>query len=190
VERTSDGVIQLRRLNEPGASPLRPNDKFRIEGKVDPPTYLYVVWVDPDHDVTPVYPWNAAKGWGTRPAEEKALGKVSLPPDVGERYTAPKAKPGVATMVLFARSTPLEATDDDVKKWFETLPELPLPSGGDAAAVWFDDYVEVRDPNRLRTFGVVGSDDAFSKWQGLLQQSLHPVASFQTAVSFARTGRK
>jgi serine/threonine protein kinase len=191
VERTDqDGKIRLLRLNEAGALPLRQTDKFRIEGRVDPPAYLYVVWVDPGHDVTPVYPWDAKSGWGSRPAKEEPVGAVSLPPSAGNRYTAPDARPGVATIVLFARPTPLDVPDEEVRKWFEDLPDLPLPAGGEQAAVWFDDYVEVRDPDRPRTFGEVGSDDPFARWQGQLQKVLGDKAAFQTAVSFARTGGK
>jgi serine/threonine protein kinase len=191
IERADeDGKVRLLRLNEPRALPLRKTDKFRIEGRVDPPAYLYVVWVDPGHDVTPVYPWDPTTGWGSRPAEEKPVGRVSLPRTAGNRYTAPEAKVGVATMVLFARPTPLDAPDEVVRGWFENLPELPLPVGGEKAAVWFDDYVEVRDPDRLRTFVEVGADDAFARWQGHLQAALGSRAVFQTSVSFARTGRK
>jgi hypothetical protein len=84
----------------------------------------------------------------------------------------------------------LDVPDEVVRKWFEELPDLPLPADGERAAVWFDDYVEVRDPDRPRTFGVVGSDDAFARWQGQLQKVLGDQAAFQTATSFARTGRK
>lgn len=189
VERMDGAKPRLVRLNETGALPLKQTDKFRIEGEVDPPAYLYVVWVDPERDVTPVFPWNATKGWGSRPTKEEPVGKVSLPPNVGNRYTAPAAKPGVATMVLFARPVPLDVPDDVVKEWFESLPDLPLPTGGDRAAVWFDNFVEVKDPSRLRTFGEVGSNDAFAQWQGKLQKAMGKV-DFQTAVSFARTGRK
>jgi hypothetical protein len=192
VERIDpNGKTRLLRLNQPGALPLRKTDKFRIEGEVDPAAYLYVVWVDPGHDVTPVYPWDPKVGWGSRPAKEEPVGRVSLPPSAGNRYTAPDAQPGVATMVLFARPTPLDVPDEVVRGWLEGLPDLPLPAGGEQAAVWFDDYVEVvRDPDRPRTFGEVGSDDAFARWQGQLQQVLGGQAVFQTAVSFARTGRK
>jgi CHAT domain-containing protein/tetratricopeptide (TPR) repeat protein len=37
---------------------------------------------------------------------------------------------------------------------------------------------------------VVGSEDAFARWQGQLQKVLGDRAAFQTAASFARTGRK
>lgn len=190
VERRTDGRLLLLRLNEAGALPLRPDDKFRIEGTIEPAAYVYVVWVDPGHDLTPVYPWDPKVGWGSRPAAESLTDRVSLPADAGRRYEAPKAKPGVATIVLFARPAPLDVPDDVVKGWFERLPDLPPPAGGDRAAVWFDDYVEARDPLRLRTFGEVGSDDAFARWQGELRKALGDKAAFETAVSFARAGGK
>ncbi len=193
IERSYEkNKARLLRLDESDALPLKNDDPFRIEGEVDPPAYLYVIWVDPQHDITPIYPWNpAAKDpWATRPAkvDEKMVGKISLPPDVSKRYTATEAKPGVATMVLFANPEPLDISNEDMKKWFESLPDLPLPAGGNKAAVWFDDYAEVHDPLRRRTFGVVDSNDAFARWQGQLQKHFQGKAAFQTAVSFARTG--
>jgi hypothetical protein len=181
---------KLLRLNQPGALPLRKDDKFRVEGRVDPAAYLYLFWVDPGHDVTPVYPWDATKGWGSRPAKEEPVGQRSLPPSAGNKYTAPDAKPGVATIVLLASPTPLDVPDSFFKECFEGLPDLPLPAGGEQAAVWFDNFVEVQDPDRARTFGVVGSSDPFARWQGQLQKALGGKAVFQTAVSFARTGGK
>jgi len=189
IARTKDDPLQ--RLNEAGVLPMRLDDTFRIEGKVDPPAYVYVVWVDPDHDITPVYPWDPKMGWGSRPTDEKPVSKVSLPPKLSNRYTASTAMPGVATMVLFARPTPLDVPDVEVEKWFKNLPELPLPPRGDNAAIWFDNYLESSDPSRRRSgFGEVSSVDAFARWQVQLQNSIGTNASFQTAVSFARTGRK
>jgi hypothetical protein len=174
------------RLIDPGALPLRQMDEFVIEAKVDPPAYLYVVWVDPGHDVTPVYPWNPVKGWGTRPATEEPRDR--LPPLARGPFRAPQAKPGVATMVILARPTPLDAPDDEVRGWFERLPDLPLPPGSEGSAVWFDDYAESIDPDRPRTFERVGASDPFARWQGQLQKSVGGKAAFQAAVSFARTG--
>jgi hypothetical protein len=192
VERPDpDGKVRLLQLSEPGALPLRKTDKFRVEAQVEPPAYLYVVWVDPGHDVTPLYPWNQLRGWGSRPAAEEQVARLRLPQDVKNQfYRAPDAKPGVATIVLFARTKPLDVPDEEVRKWFEGLPDLPLPPGGEHAAVWFDDYVEVKDPDRPRTFAEVESDDPFARWQGRLQKVLGDRAAFQTAVSFARTGGK
>ncbi len=179
----------LLRLNDPRALPLRLEDKFRIEATVEPPAYLYVVWVDPCKDVTPVYPWNPKEGWGTRPDKVHPTGKVSLPPNAGERYRARDAKPGVATMVLLALPIPLDVSDDVVSGWFEALPDLPLPPGGERGVVWFDNYAAVTDdPGRPRAFEVVPTGDTFARWQGQLQKAVGERAAFQTAVSFARTG--
>jgi serine/threonine protein kinase len=188
VER---GPGRLLGLNDEGALPLRKGDKFRIEGEVIPAGYLYLVWVDPGHDVTPVYPWNPASGWGSRPATETPVDKLSLPTDpVNNRFRAPKAKAGVATMVMFVRQTPLDVPEDVVRGWFENLPELPLPEGGEQAAVWFDNFVEAYDAHRTRTFATVGTDDPFAKLQGQLKRALGDRIVFETAVSFARTDSK
>jgi hypothetical protein len=191
VERTNPaGGVHLLRLNQVGALPMRKDDKFRIEGRVEPEAYLYVIWIDPGQDVTTVYPWDAKKGWGSRPAKEESVTRISLPRNAGNRYTALDAKPGVATILLFARPTPLDVPDTVVQKWFEGVPDLPLPAGGEHGVVWFDNYVEVRDMDRPRTFGEVVSNDPFARWQGQLQKVIGGQAAFQTAVSFARTGGK
>ena len=189
------GAPQLLRLNEAGALPLKRLDEFRIEGEIDPPAYLYLVWVDPNHDVTPVYPWDPTAGakqtdpWTTRPAQEEPVGKLNLPS--GERsYRAPKARPGVATMVLLARPSPLDIPDSQVRTWFESLPDLPLPPGGEGGVVWFDDYAPSTDPLRRRTFEAVGGNDPFVRWQVQLQKTIGHAFSYQTSVSFARTGSK
>jgi hypothetical protein len=193
--RAIEGREQLLRLNEYGALPLRQNDRFIIEAEIDPPAYLYVVWVDPDHDVTPVYPWNPTGGpqkldpWKTRPPQEQRVDRVTLPPNVENRYRAPAAKPGMATIVMFARAAPLDVPDAEVEKWFKDLPELALPAGGAGAVVWFENFRETDKPNWLRAGFVEGaSTDAFTRWQAQLQKAMSEKGQFQTAVSFARTG--
>jgi hypothetical protein len=191
IEREiAPGMKKLVRLDNSLALPLSPKDKFRIEGTIDPPAFLYLFWIDPGGDVTAVYPWNAEEDWGSRPAEETPTPTVSLPTIVSDRFTAPPANAGVATFVLFARPTRLEATNEEVKRWFAGLPDLPLPPGGERVAVWFDNYQEANDPGRTRTFGKATTDDPFALWQGRLQKAVGDKASFQTAVSFARGGGK
>jgi hypothetical protein len=99
-----------------------------------------------------------AKGGGSRKKNEQPIRRLSLPEN-GDRYQALEApRPGVATMVLFAGTTPLDVADEVVESWFKSLPELPLPAGGDKMAVWLDNFQEqVRDRDRLRDFGVVGA---------------------------------
>ncbi|QJX00765.1 serine/threonine-protein kinase [Frigoriglobus tundricola] len=189
------GTPQMVRLNQAGALPLTRSDEFRIEAEIDPPAYLYLVWVDPNRDVTPVYPWDPTAGakqvdpWTTRPAQEESVGTLNLPRGA-QSYLAPKSRPGVATMVLLARPTPLDVPDSQVKGWFEALPDLPLPPGGDTGVVWFDDFTPSADPFRRRTFETVGGDDPFVRWQAQLQKTIGRTFAYQTSVSFARTGNK
>jgi hypothetical protein len=94
----------------------------------------------------------------------------------------------VATVVMLASPTPLDVSDDVVKGWFEALPELALPANGNSAAVWFENFTEVNEPDRLRTFEKVGADDPFAQWQRQLKTAVGDKVKFQAAVSFARTG--
>jgi hypothetical protein len=173
---------------------LKENDGYVIEAKVDPPAYLYVVWVDPKHDVTPIYPWDPTGGpgkldpWKTRPAKEAPVAKIRVPAP-SDVYYAPDAKPGVATIVLFARRIPLDVPHEVVRGWFEKLPELELAPEDEGAAVWFDDFRKVTDDDLRRgTFGVRRQTDPFAVWQGQLSDALGKHAVCQSAVSFARTG--
>jgi serine/threonine protein kinase len=185
---------QLVRLSNLGALPLRENDGWVIVGEVDPPAYLYVVWVDPNHDVTPVYPWDPTGGprdsdpWQTRPATESPVPRIRVP-EPGRVYSARDAKPGVATVVLFARRTPLDVPHGVVRAWFESLPELVLAPEDEGAAVWFDDFRKVTgDDLRRGTFVVKEQRDPFAAWQGRLYRVLGDHVNCQSAVSFARTG--
>ena len=191
VERNDqNGKKRLFNLNEAGALPMRADDKFRIEGELDSPAYLYLVWVEPNHDITPVFPWDPKAGWESRPAKQLKQSRISLPPNRGKLYTVPDAKDGIATVVLFATSTPLDVPDEVICSWFQQLPELELPAGAENAVVWFENYLEVRTTDRLRTFGEVGADDLFAQWQGKLQEVLEEHAEFQASISFARVQSK
>ncbi len=82
-------------------------------------------------------------------------------------------------MVLFARPTPLDVSDDVLERWFKELPDLPPLPGGDGSAVWLDDYAVVTtDPARRAGFVREASDDPFERWQGQLQKSLGERAAF------------
>jgi serine/threonine protein kinase len=189
--RGVDGKLRGVRLNTAGALPLRTEDLFRIEGRIDPPAYLYVLWMDPDHDVTPVYPWDPTKGWGSRPASEVPRQTLRIPEDAGSPwYKVVDAKPGVATVVMIATSQPLGVSDEVVRTWFEGMPNLPIPPAGEQGAIWFDNFIEVHESDRARLFELVESADPFTRWQSQLQKALGDEVEFQTSVSFTRTGQK
>ena len=60
------------RLNQPGVLPLKPGDRFAVEAEISPPAYLYILWIDADGSVDPVYPWRRGH-WDDLPPEEKPV---------------------------------------------------------------------------------------------------------------------
>lgn len=188
VERFAS--TKLLGLNQLGALPICTGDKFNIDVTVSPAAYVYVVWIDPGHDVTPVFPWDPKIGWGSRSNSEKPLEKpLTLPTGTDRRYEAPETKTGIATIVMFATKSPLSLTDTQLSDIFSGLPELPLPDNEEQGVVWFENYREVRDPDLVRTFKVVESGNPFARWQSQLQEKLGENVIYQTSVSFARLGR-
>jgi hypothetical protein len=187
VERSDSA--RLVGLHESGALPICAGDKFNIDVQISPAAYVYVIWIDPGRDITPVFPWDPKIGWGSRPQSENTLSQtLTLPMGTNQRYEAPETKAGVATIVMFATGSPLRLTDDQLSDIFSNLPELPLRDNEESGVVWFENYREVRDPNRVRTFNVVQSGDPFALWQGQLKERLGNQVTYQCSVSFARQG--
>jgi Protein kinase domain len=98
------------RLNQPGVLPLKPGDRFAVEAEISPPAYLYILWIDADGSVDPVYPWRRGL-WDDRPAEEKPVEQVRRPVlserQFGGTFGIKESQPGMETLVMLARKTPL-----------------------------------------------------------------------------------
>src|SRR5262249_30325840 len=122
VWRTGPGGAATRmRLTDPGALPLRPGDQFRIEAAGDRPAYPYPFWIHTEGKAVPVYPWQPGQ-WGTRPAEERPVTELELPPTVGKGYTIDGDRPGMETLILLACDERLDLPDEQVQRWFAGLP--------------------------------------------------------------------
>src|SRR5262249_17343221 len=100
-----------RRLNQDGALPMQPDDKFRIRVELNQPKYVYVFIIEPDGTSDPYYPWDNN---GKRdPPAEKLVQSLELPAAADEGYTRPKTAPrGMQTLVLLVRDKPLPADFD------------------------------------------------------------------------------
>jgi hypothetical protein len=184
------GAPRRQRLSDEGALPLRPGDQIRIEAKVTPAAYLYLFWIDTEGEAAPVYPWDPAKGWDARPAEEAARDELSLPASETKGYTLEGNQEGMETLLLLARPSPLDAGDADVRRWFAGLvPQRPVQDA--RAAVWFENGKVVQHDARRRRqwFKETQIDDPVLRMQELLRERLQPHAVFTTAVSFAKQGK-
>jgi hypothetical protein len=176
-------------LHDPRAMPLRPGDLFKITAEIDPPAYLYLIWIDEKGQAVPVYPWVPGK-WGTRPAEEMPLPRLEIKAPNGNYLKVTGDAAAMETVLMLARPTPLQASDAEVQGWFAGLG--PLPLRGAKARVWFEDFDLVRnDPTRGFSY-----DDDLQKptsplgLQGVLRGRIGSAAAYSRAISFARLGKK
>jgi hypothetical protein len=173
-------------LDDPGAMPLRAGDEFCIEADLNRPAYLYVLWIDTDGQVLPVYPWRPGH-WEDRPAEERPVARLRRPEALDEFYKVPKGTPGMETLVLLTRETPLPP-DVDLRA---ELGPLPRPAVQELrATAWFENGVPVRNRRgREGRFDVTRREDPVLLTQQRIREKLGPHFPYVLAVSFANQGQ-
>ncbi len=96
---------------------------------------------------------------------------------------------GMETVLMLARSTPLPASDDEVRGWFAGLE--PLPLRGERARSWFENFdLREFDPTGTTRSVEAGDGPAAGTPRGLqaaLKRKVGPV-ELSGAISFARLG--
>jgi len=204
VLKSKDGTRRRLRLQDPGAVPLRAQDEFRIEARLDRPAYLYLFWIGSEGKVAPLYPWKE-HDWSRRPAEERKVTGAELPEIVDQILEIPASPPGLETLVLLAREdSPLPRADE--AKLAEGLSGVPIPLPvATNKAVWIEDGEEVvfdptggakRDPggdDAALTRGIPSpearkSDDPVLRIRALLGERVKPLGSYSQAVLFPNQG--
>jgi hypothetical protein len=188
-QKVGDAARRLR-LRDEGALPLVIGDKYRIEAKVSPASYVYLFLIDDNGEANPVYPWNPRGGWNTRPPQEEPQTEVSLPPRADQGYTIREESSGMWTILLLARATPWTVPDEEIRGLFAGLPpQRPVPNP--RAAVWFENGRVVKhDELRRPQFVEEEIDDPVLRLQGLLRERLQAHASFTAGVSFAKQAKR
>jgi hypothetical protein len=133
-DRDSTRFVSIR---EPGALPLRTGDRFQVEARLNRPAHVYLLWLDTDGRVLPLFPSGAST----------PLDYLLLPvpdPVHGERPWVLEGEPGLETIVLLADDDPR----DDVVQSLTTGPgsglsRVPLVVLGAAdRADWFSSRQE------------------------------------------------
>jgi hypothetical protein len=176
------------RLHQDGALPLRVGDRIRIEASLNRPGYLYVLWIAPEGTATPLYPWTPGH-WEQRPEVEERLGRLGLPRDPTRAASMPPGMPGMDTLLLLVRDSPLPAdVAADLPRLLADLPRQQQQNS--QAAVWFQDWEVLRDvPERAAPhFDDQDLDDSVLLLQRLLKERLQPHFVYSRAVSFATGG--
>jgi serine/threonine protein kinase len=173
-------------LEDAGALPLKPGDEFCVEAELSRPAYVYVLWIDTEGNVQPVYPWRPGH-WESRPPHEEPVQRLRRPEQLDRFYKISRGPPGMETLVLLARETPLPREVDLRAE----LGDLPQPRAQNLqAAAWFHNGVPVRNRrNRAGSFDETQRDDPVLVTQEHIRARLGKYFPYTLAVSFANRGR-
>lgn len=179
-----------RKLNDPAALPMAPGDWLRIDVSLNRPAYCYVVWIDTEGRVTPLYPW-LDDDWTQRPKTETPQDRLILPDQPGGGLAAAPLGPGPAgmeTLLLLTRDDPLPV-EFDLAGLIGQFPPQKAPNP--RAAAWFENGVLVtkevdRGPIRLDQARTI--DNPVLQTQALLRTKLGDLFSYTRAVSFSNRG--
>jgi hypothetical protein len=186
MSRPQDPRRQLLRLADPAARPLRAGDEVRVEAEVTRPAYLYVLWIDTQGKVLPVYPWREGE-WSQRPEPEEPVQRLRLPEKAGDVWPIQSGPAGMETLALLVRETPLPREDNLEALLGELGPQL-LQDPQDVA--WFENGAVVRG-EKDRAANLKNPQPASNPLlgtQALLWEKLQPKGTFLRAVSFGNLG--
>jgi hypothetical protein len=203
VVKSKDGTRRRLRLEDPRAVPVKAEDEFRIEARLDRPAYLYLFWIGSEGKVAPLYPWKE-HDWSQRPAEEKMVTGAELPEILDDVLEMAASPPGLETLVLLAREdSPLPREDE--ARLAQALAGTPVPWRSEFnRAIWIEDGEEVTfeptaGPRRDRagdealSRGIPSpkarkSDDPVLRVRALLRDKVKPLGSYSQAVVFPNQG--
>ncbi len=188
-----------RRVEELGALPGLPGEWVHIEGRVSEPAYLYLLLLDSQGEVSPLYPWNLAKrelDLSDPPPAQKPRRVVVSPTDPN-REAAEMGWPlddhtGLETILLLARRTPLPATIKLVEVIGDRLPPTQMHDPREVVTRGFDTDQPVGQLNVGHNRGL--GKEAERRDDPLLQlmARLRDQAGFEMirAVRFAHQGKE
>jgi len=113
-------------VEAPGALPVRAGGIMSLEVRLNQPAYAYLVWLDCEGQVLPLYPWNPESLEHKdihQPPPTRQAAKLVYSPLLGGGWTFGK-RGGVETVLLLARRSPLESKT----QLGSLLTPLPLPA--------------------------------------------------------------
>jgi hypothetical protein len=100
-------------VQEPESLPVRNGEQVHIEARLSRPAHVYLLWVDGEGAVTPLYPWNRGQrievdDVGAPPPAVGAREVVHSPAAVDRGWPV-EGPSGLETVLLLAREEPLPA---------------------------------------------------------------------------------
>ena len=125
------------------ASPLRVGDKIRLSVFLSEPSFVYVLWLDPDGELLPIYPWENGD-WQSRPDDEQRVDRLDLP-SLLSTWTIGPGEAGAATVFVFGRRDRFLPEANITSLLPERSPQTGEPF---SQVVWFENGKEVRSTAR------------------------------------------
>ena len=183
----NDPHRQNKHLNDPDVLPLKPGDLFAVEAQLDRPAYCYVLWIDADGTVDPVYPWKPGH-WEERPADEQPVAHLRRP-EASDRFAKIKeSAAGMETLVLLVRDTPLPP-NVDLRTELGPAPAQALQTL--RSTVWFENGEVVKgETGRSATdWDEAKVDDPVRATLEQIRSRLGRWFPYTRAVSFADRGK-
>ncbi len=127
-----DPSRQNLRINDPQARPLRAGDMIRLAVQLDRPAWIYLLWIDAEGKVDPVYPWDPG-AWETLEPPATPIDRLALPEDANFGWPI-VGQDGMETVLLLVRAEPLP-DDVELRELLSDLPAQPMQDP--RALVWF-----------------------------------------------------
>jgi hypothetical protein len=190
MTRPGDAVRQRIRLDDPASRPLQVGDQVRVIAKVYRPGYLYVLWIDAQGEVLPVYPW--LKGDWKRRRQEQALAGLDLPEEseTGGIPIEPDAQgknpQGMESLLLLVRETPLPGEVDLAKLLAGLEPQERAKEEDLLAVAWFENgqVVQNEKERKPNLKDIREADNPLLRLQRTLHERLSKHFAYTRAVMF------
>jgi hypothetical protein len=149
----TDGRRRGVGIREDGVLPLRAGDQVRLEVDLNLPAYAYVVWIDSEGAVSPVYPWQRGD-WSQRPTSEAPVERLSLPAAADQAWTVKESPAGMETIVLLARTEPWH----EAEEFFGSLGQLGKQAGNRPSVLeWRNGGIWLREHSPTRAADFAGT---------------------------------
>jgi hypothetical protein len=109
IVRPPERAVEPLAVEEPGAVPVRSGGIMSLQAQLNQPAYAFLVWLDSEGQVVPLYPWNHdsldVRDINQAPPNRKATNVIYNPP-IGGGWKFGKTS-GLETVLLLARRTHL-----------------------------------------------------------------------------------
>ncbi len=166
------------------ALPVRKGELVHLEARVNQPAYIYLIWVDSQGQVDPLYPWD--RDFKVLPPPKSPQTVLHSPPEESRGWPV-QGTSGLETAMLLVRRTPLpEGTD--LTKVVGKLSPSPLRDPKEVAVCGFDSDQPTGTVNRVQKRQVGAQAQQIDEPLLQLMDRLRPHFDMIRAVRFAYQG--